>query len=287
MMLSFLPNDIYTCFSNYKITDLNEIRLRLNQPVICFKNNQRYFLSKKGLVKNVNDAIHCTSSHIDAIINKVTENSIYAFNEKIINGYITTKQGVRIGICGECVFYKNKITTIKNFTSLCIRIPHSIIGCSNYLFNKLYQKKVYSTLILSAPGGGKTTIIKDLIRNFDEKYNLNILVVDERGELIQEGKNIDVIKYADKQYALNYSIRSLSPQIIFLDEISSNEDFNEVKKAVESGIMVICTAHADSIENIYSKMPDVNKVFDYFVVLDGYFEPGRILGIYNKKFYEI
>lgn len=286
-MFSFFTENIINALNNINVEILTEIRLRANQPIICFSNNKKNYLSENGLTLDKTKSIICTYGLINKIIEKATENSIYAYNDEIINGYITTNKGVRIGVSGECVFDREKIITIKNYSSLCIRIPHDIIGCSDYVYNKIFQNKLYNLLIISAPGGGKTTIIKDLIRNFNTSGVNNVLVIDERGELNVMGENIDVIKYSNKNYALEYSVKSLAPQFIFLDEISTKKDLFGVGKAINSGVKVVCSMHGDNLENAINNFPEIIKIFDRFLVLYGYDKPGIIKGVFDNKLNEI
>lgn len=286
-MLSFLSKEIIDALKNTNLEFITEIRLRINQPIICYFKNDKYYLTNNGISKNSENKIIAKSKLLENIILNVTENSIYAFNDNIKNGFLTTKKGVRIGISGECVFDKGNIITIKNYSSFCIRIPHDILGCSDYLYNKIYKKECFNTIIISPPGGGKTTIIKDLIRNFNNTNNYNILVIDERQELNAKGENVDRIINSNKKYALNYSIKSMCPQIIFLDEISDINDYQGVIKTIQSGVKVICSAHGTSISDITTKYKRINKFFDRFIILDGFYNPGIIKHIYDEKLNEI
>ena len=143
--------------------NLYEIRLRKNFP-IKIKYEFRYcYLTKQGISLLSENAIICNDEMINDIINNVSDHSIYSYNDQIQNGYITTCDGIRIGIAGECVFENGKIITIKNFQSLNIRIPHNIYGCADYVYGKIFQSNIFNTLIVSPPFYGKTTLLKDLI----------------------------------------------------------------------------------------------------------------------------
>ncbi len=280
-MLEFLPLKYQSILYKIGLKNLYEIRIRKNYPVIYNYNNKIYKLN------NQKEFITASQFDIDTIIDNLTEKSIYAFNDFIKNGYITTCKGVRVGIAGNCVFENQKIITVKEFSSLCIRIPHEIIGCSNYVYEKYLKSKKLNILIISPPGLGKTTMLKDFVRNYNENTYYNLLVVDERGELNVSGQNIDVIRYSNKNYALNYAIKSMSPDIMFMDELVCEDDFNGITKACLSGVSVIATIHSDSIVNVINKFNKAKEIFDYYILLKNNIHPGEILGVFDKNFNEI
>ena len=136
-MLDFLPQNLINALKKIDINYLSEIRLRANNPTICnYQFNKRY-LGKNGLESNIKNALIVKENDIRAIIENLTENSLYAYNDYLKNGFLTSKKGVRVGVCGRCVFNDDKIVTIKDISSLCIRIPHDVIGCSDFIFNKI------------------------------------------------------------------------------------------------------------------------------------------------------
>ena len=284
MDFNFLPNKFLSAINLLNLDKLTEIRCRVNYPVIIKYSGRLVYLSPKGATTLRTDALIFCAQDIIYIINKVTENSIYAFNDKIKQGYLTTENGLRIGLAGECVFNDGKIQTIKKFTSLNIRIPHFIDGCSNAVFEKICNGQVLNTLIVSPPGFGKTTILKDLSLKLN-KCNLgSILIIDERGEFFEvQGENIDKILYSDKLYALDYGVRSLSPNIVITDELSSKDDWTCINHAINSGVKIIASCHGYSIESLLNK-EFFNNIFDRYIILNGVGEPGQIKFIYDKEF---
>lgn len=278
MELFFLSEKIYNEIKKLNLDSICEIRLRLNQKIIIFlKEKKRIYLFKD------NKPVICLEEDIKEIINNVTERSVYAFNDKIKNGFITLKNGIRIGISGECVIIDDKIYTIKNISSLNIRIPHKIDNCSLKIYNEIKKQGICNSLIISPPGKGKTTIIKDLIEKINHDYLLNILIIDERGEFdIINGENIDKIKFADKLYSFNYGIRSLAPDIVFTDELSTKTDWECVYNAVNSGVKIIATCHGGSIKNISNNQFFEKGFFDRYFVLDSGNTPGILKEVFDK-----
>ncbi len=286
-MLDFLPQHYINSIKNLDINKLFEIRIRALQKVIINYNFNKFFLGTSGILKDSNGAITATNLDIENIISALTEKSLYAYNENIKDGFLTSKNGVRVGLCGTMVVENGKIITLKNISSLCIRIPHEIIGCSNDIFYHCLKNTPKNLLIISPPGYGKTTILKDLIRNYNQNTNLNLLVIDERGELAVHGKNIDVLKQSNKEYAIQIATKSMSPDVMFMDELMTNNDFLGAYKAKNSGIKVIATAHAENVYDLLKKFIKAKEVFDYFILLNKGNIPGEIKAIYNSELNEI
>ncbi len=289
MNLTFLPTEIYSAIIKTDLEKLYEIRLRVGFPISIIINNIKYFLAKYGLSTSVSDAIICVDEHIDFIIKTVCEHSVYAYNDKICNGYITTKDGIRIGLAGECVFDKDKIVTIKNFSSINIRVPHEILGCANEIFDKITcGNNIYNSLIISPPFCGKTTILKDIARILNERYEYSILLIDERGEFAKiKGRNIDVISYSDKEYAFNFGVRAMSPSIVITDELATLNDWNCVKSVANSGVKIIASIHAGSMQDVLEKRHFIKNIFNRFVVLKSVCGFGLIENVYDKEYNSI
>ncbi len=288
MDLSFLPLKILQPLNLCDLNNLNEIRLRVGFYIKIVLKGQVYYLTTKGLSLLTADCIICEKEDVDFIIKKVTEFSVYAHNSKLKQGYLTAKGGIRIGVAGECVFENNVNLTIKNISSLNIRIPHEIKGCADILFNKIIQDNlnIYNTIIIAPPFYGKTTMLKDIIRKLNNGNFGSILVADERGEFENiYGENIDIIKFSNKNYAFSNGIRALSPKIFVCDELSTNEDWISVEQIINSGVKVIASCHSDKLSNLKGKQNFIN-VFDRYVFLSN-----KILGklevIFDKNFNEI
>lgn len=286
MDLSFLPQNILSSLKLVNLDNLYEIRMRTDFAVKVFVLDKYLYLSKDGCTLLKGNAIVCAKSDIDYVIKNVTEYSEYAHNNKIKCGYLTTKEGIRIGIAGECVFDGNNIVTIKNITSLNIRIPHNVSGCSSYFFNKIFKdNQLYSTLIMSNPFLGKTTLLKDLAIKLNEKNIGNLLLIDERGEFSSvKGENIDNICFCNKEYAFSYAVRSLAPKIIITDELSTKEDWKCVELTINSGLKIIASCHCPSIDYLANKTYFINGLFDRYVVLDDSYKMGQVKCVYDEEF---
>ncbi len=277
-MFSFLPQNVQDALKHINAKYLYEIRLRAENPVCVNYGGKYRFLSLYGLTDAIDKALICDMMDIEECVYHAGKCSVYSVEEQIKQGFITAENGVRIGLAGEYVYDKGKPLAMRNFTSLCVRIPHEIVGCGQAIYERCMSDKVQSILIASSPGQGKTTILRDLARILSEKTRKNLLICDERGEIAVKkiGVSCDVIKYADKAVAFEAGIRSMRPDIMITDELSS-ADCKSLQRAKNAGITILASAHLTEMRDVSSEFLDL---FDYFVFLDND-EIGKIKGIYD------
>ncbi len=276
-MFDLLPSTFSQALSKLDLNCLNEIRLRVGLPTMINYNGWHY-LGKTGLVEKTEALIPCFEELQDIVYN-ACECSVYAHNDELTNGYITYKN-MRIGVSGDVVTNKAEVLSIKNFSSLVIRLIHAVENCSSlalpYLMDKL---GIYSTLVVSPPGCGKTTFIRDLTWQISS-HNLekNILVIDERNEIacMQNGKptlcvgdRVDVISRSSKLFGLTCGVRSLSPNVVVFDEIMSEVDCRAILNALGCGVKIIATIHSLNFDTLRKKsiFPLLKEVFNRVVVL--------------------
>lgn len=239
------------------INEIQEIKIRASAPVILkFRNSDLV----SQYVVNSEEILH--------ILERFCENSIYAYKNQICQGFLTIKGGHRIGITGSAVLENNSIINIKYISSLNIRIAKEILNCGNSVLKEIIDKNnktIFNSLIVSPPGKGKTTVLRDVVRQISngiEKINFKgktIGLVDERGEIAACYKGVpqndvgirtDIIGNIDKAKGINMLIRSMAPEIIACDEIGGKEDIIAIRKAMISGVKGIFTMHGKNIEDI-------------------------------------
>ncbi len=252
---------------------ISEIRLRLGRNVFVSRG---YDFCKVDCI--------VTQGDIDRILCIATDNSVYALSERINNGYINYKNGIRIGIAGEAVMDKNKVHSIKNITSLAIRIPFEAKGCSDFLpLAKIMDKNI---LIISPPFGGKTTMLRDITRRIANACK-NVVVIDERFELSGAGGQLDlgecsdVIKGMSKNIAYINAVRALNPYYIITDELMGEEEINSINDIKRCGIKVVATIHSNSLDALINNRESkrLTSIFDAFVVLSAYPKAGTVVEV--------
>jgi len=283
-MLDFLPIEIKDALSHINLQYVFELRLRANKPVAVNYKGQYRYLGRYGLTEHVKNALICDASDVAECIYGAGKFSVYSVEEQIKRGFITAEQGERLGLAGEYVLENGQPHAIRNFTSVCIRVPHEIKGCGKEVYDCCFLDGLKNVMIASPPGQGKTTILRDLARLISENTAKNVLICDERGEIGKGelGFSCDVLKYADKKTAFDAGIRAMRPDLIITDELSK-EDCIAVEKAIYSGVIVLASAHFNDIKSI--EKPFLG-LFDRYVILEER-EIGKIKGIYDKNGREI
>ena len=280
-ILRYFPKKVQELIKN-NINDeelemLEEIRIRNNLPLIL----------KIGQAEKVID-YKITTEDINYIFQKICENSIYSYQKQIANGFITVQGGNRVGIVGTAVLDGNdKVINFNYISGLNFRISRQIIGCSNQIVDEIFNGcgGIYNTLIISKPGIGKTTLLRDIVRNVsngmpNKFQGMNVAVIDERGEISATYKGImqndlgmrtDVINDIPKYIGMKMAIRSMTPKVIVADEIGNKRDSEAIKYAMCCGVKGIFTAHGASLEEL-EKNPEIsdllkNKIFEKIICI--------------------
>ncbi len=293
MLKDFLDSEIYNqILKAFSFNDITEIRLRVNEKIIVAVKNKKYYLKDEN-----NNFLICTKQNIENFITRACHNSVYAYNNNIIQGYITLKNGIRVGLSGNVVVENNKVVTIKDFNSLNIRIPHIIKNCSLIAYDYLVTDEVKNTLIVSPPGAGKTTFLRDLIfQLYNHNLAKNVLIADERNEIcatndaipqINLGGFCDIYTNCTKKYAFKNGIRSMCPDVIVTDEIDLDCDLQYITEAINCGVNVVATIHAKDLNQLKNK-PGFSEIFEKhlfsrYVFLTNDLGPGTLTYIYDDK----
>ena len=273
-ILKYLPNNIYILITE-TIKQNPQTKIKENAIEIRLRNNKPVIIKLPNL--DIVIKYDVTEKDILYTLEKLCENSIYAYKNQICQGFITIKGGHRVGITGSCVIENGKIINIKYISSLNFRIAREIKGCCNKILKDVINKdNIYTTLIVSPPEKGKTTMLRDLIRTISNGIpEINFRgktcgVVDERGEISAMYKGIaqndvgirtDIIENINKAQGMQILIRSMSPEIIACDEIGTKEDVLAIKYAVTSGVKGIFTMHGAEMRDIRANK-DINELIE-------------------------
>ncbi|MSS63741.1 stage III sporulation protein AA [Velocimicrobium porci] len=284
---------------------LQEIRLRVGKPLLLLYQNREYFINEKGQLLNDGEEAYCmTQNEIRETMEYISNYSLYAFEEELRQGFITVKGGHRVGIAGRIILEDEKIKAMKYISFLNIRFAHEKKGCADmvipYIWNMEKEHEIYHTLFISPPGCGKTTLLRDTIRQLSngtrKRKGLKVGVVDERSELgacymgIPQndlGIRTDLLDCCPKAKGMMMLIRSMSPEVIAVDEIGSKEDVKALEQAMYCGCKLIGTVHGSSVRDLEEKpvLKELLKkrIFKRFIILEKKEQVGTIQGIYNEK----
>jgi stage III sporulation protein AA len=288
-----LPSSIQHIVKKYEssIPHIEEIRIRIDRPLeLMIKgvpNFPSYIVQKE-------DGVH--------LLNKLSQYSLYTMEEELKRGYVTIKGGHRVGLAGRVVTEKGSVKMIRDVTSFNIRIAKEKIGIATKLIPYVYQNRWKNTMIIGPPQTGKTTLLRDLARvisiGVKEKgiSSYKVGIVDERSEIAGSvkgipqysfGTRIDVLDACPKAEGMMMMIRSMSPEVIVVDEIGRTEDTEAIIEAVNAGVQLVVTVHGYEYSDLL-KRPSMReiveaKVFQRFVILSRDQGPGTIKNIRDSS----
>lgn len=263
-----LPPNLYEKIrffkSDYNFELLQEIRLRINQPVIVLYNNREFIFNEVIATKEV----------INQCVEFISDYSLYAYQEDLKSGFITVKGGHRVGLTGKVLIENGKIKGQQYISFINIRIAHEMIGCADKVMKFVCKNRTLEhTLIVSPPGCGKTTLLRDVIRQLSMgniMQGKKVGVVDERSEIAacfngipqnDLGPRTDVVDCCPKAEGMLMLIRSMSPEIVAVDELGGKDDVDAVEYLINSGCIILGTVHGSSVNDLKAK-PGMDRLMD-------------------------
>ncbi len=277
--IGVLPPDVQVRLQQVPETvkhTVQEIRFRTGCPVL---------LTGSGMCRRVDERVFCAPD-MARLFTHLCAHSVYSHQEELRHGYIATANGCRAGIAGQAVVDKGRVLSVRGITSICLRLAREHRGCASPLLPYIRRPdRLCGVLICGGPAGGKTTLLRDLIRLLSEDTYApcQLAVVDERGELtatFSESRPFDVLFGYTKAQGMEQALRTLSPQGIVFDELGDEEDVRAVMHCLHSGVAAIGSVHADGVEGVRRRpalLPLLqNGGVDYLVIMHGRNEPGKI-----------
>lgn len=282
--------------------DVQEIRLRVKAPLLMIYKNQEYYLARDGRLNHSQDnAYVVTKEEMRETMEYISNYSLYAYEEEIKQGFITIQGGHRIGIAGKTIVDDNGIRSMKYISFINVRLSHQVKGCASGVLPYLYlDGEILHTLIISPPRCGKTTLLRDLIRQISDgsgqEPGMTVGVIDERSEIgacylgvpqNELGIRTDILDCCPKAKGMLMLIRTMSPRVIAVDEVGSREDLDAMEYVMNCGCKLIATVHGSSVEDIKQK-PVLRKlvqerIFERYIVLNNRGQIGHVDQIYDSR----
>ena len=297
-ILSVLPRSIRVLIGkeHLQYEYLQEIKLRVEKPLLLVYRGEEIIPgNQRGKPYIV------TREDIREMLEYISNYSLYAYEQEMKQGYITIEGGHRVGMTGQAIIENGKVKNLRYISSINLRMSHEILGCADPIFPFItYNKKLYHTLIESPPRCGKTTLLRDMIRQISNGNGwingMSVGVVDERSELggcymgvaqTQLGIRTDVLDCCPKAEGMIMLIRSMGPEVIAVDEIGTAEDVHAIEYAMHCGCKMLATVHADSMEELRKKplfdQMVAEKRFERYVLLENREHVGQVEGIYDSR----
>ncbi|MDW7651446.1 MAG: stage III sporulation protein AA [Bacillota bacterium] len=281
---------------------LEEIRLRAGKPLMAQTRRGEVFLGPRGPAVE-QSAYVVTGADLQTVLVLITEYSLYARDEELKRGYLALPGGHRAGFAGRTVLEGSSVKLLRDISGVNIRIARQIRGAGEALLPQLYCRKtgrVRHTLLVSAPQAGKTTMLRDLARLISDgdallgRRGFKVGIVDERSEIagcylgepqLDVGLRTDVLDGCPKAEGMMMLVRSMSPEVVVTDEIGRPEDARAVEEAVNTGAVVLATAHGQNAVELL-KRPSLaylleNRLFERIVVLSRKRGPGTVEGVFT------
>lgn len=292
-VVQVLAKPIVQCLEEERILfdHIQEIKLRIGKPLIII------YRGKERMWKDV----IVTKEEIKETLEYISNYSLYAYEHELKQGFITIEGGHRVGMAGQVIMEEGKIKNLKYISSINLRISHEVKNCADKIFPYItYNKQMYHTLLISPPRCGKTTLLRDIIRQVSDGNmwvkGCTVGVVDERSELggcylgnpqNEMGVRTDILDRCPKAEGMIMLIRSMAPQVIAVDEIGAQEDVHAIEYAMHCGCKMLATAHGYSMEEIQRK-PIFEKLvqerqFERYVILSNRYQIGGIEAVYDEN----
>lgn len=297
-ILNVLPRSVRILIHKEQLQyeHLQEIKLRVEKPLLLIYRGEELILGgQRGKPYMV------TKEDVREMLEYISNYSLYAYEQEMKQGFITIEGGHRVGMTGQAIIENGKVKNLKHISSVNVRMSHEVLGCADKVFPYItYNRSLYHTLVISPPRCGKTTLLRDMIRQISDGNayvkGCTVGVVDERSELggcylgIAQndiGMRTDILDCCPKAEGMILLIRSMAPRVLAIDEIGGEEEIRALEYAMHCGCKLIASVHGSDLEEI-AERPGVKELieqrrFERYIVLDHEGKPGTVRGIYDER----
>ncbi len=280
-MENLIGQELANADSHYKRENLTELRLRIGKPL-----QVEYCGEITKALSPLGKEIMIEKSDIKTVVQNFTNGSFFSREVEIKEGFLT-KNGARLGVCGECGYLSGEISSISDITSLALRLPFQgkIAPC---VHSNLIAKSTFSTLVISPYGAGKTTFLKKILSAFPK--NKKVFLCDERGEFLgatENLANVDTMRFAKKNKAFEIAIRLFSPHVIMIDEMFYCLDAGLLEKARMAGVAIYASFHGRNIEDYKKSEVFKESIFQRYVILSEKNGKGTVEAVLDENYREI
>ena len=283
------------------MANIYEIRLRVHSPLLLVYAGEEFFVTEEGALSTEEKGYQIQAEDVRETMEYIGNYSLYAYEEELRQGFLTVQGGHRVGIAGKAVLENEKVRGIRHISCINVRVAHQQKGCADKVIPYLMKQGSFChTLIVSAPRCGKTTLLRDIIRQISDgtkdRPGLTVGVVDERSEIAgcylgvaqnDVGIRTDVLDCCPKAEGMMMLIRSMSPEVVAVDELGDYEDIHAIESVIHCGCKLFATVHGSSIEDIKRKplMQRLvrERIFERYIVLHHQDRAGRVKAIFDER----
>lgn len=251
--------------------DMQEIRLCAGRNAAVIKSGRL-----------MDTGVHISKEALDKITGSMCRGSMYAMQTSLVQGFLTLSGGHRVGVCGRCVTENGKVTHLTDISAVCIRVAKEVQGAADEVMEYLEcNGRLYNTLIISPPGCGKTTLLRDIARRLGENHK--VCIADERSEIAackngipsyDVGKYTCVMDCVPKAEGILMMLRTMAPEVIITDETGSRSEGDAIRSLVNCGAKIITTAHGYSDRS--TQQYEDRDIFERIIILSGRKGPGTV-----------
>lgn len=282
--------------------ETQELRMRADAPLFLSAPSGEWAVTAAGQITShaEREGRICSRRELEETFEALCEYSVHSHQEELRQGYVSTRNGCRAGVAGTVVVENGQIVSMRGITSLCIRVARPHPGCAAALASGLIDGRghIHSALLCGEPSSGKSSLLRDLARQFSQGLTgrrYRVSVIDERGELsgVPESpgqsslQNCDVLLHCPKPAGIGQAVRCLAPEVLLFDELGSEDEVDAVTAGLFAGVTAIASAHCRDRESLLRRAAIRRALesgaFDYVVMLAGRDRPGEVAGVYETE----